>query len=694
MRKTLLALLLLAIPAPAEDLAEMARNVRNYETKFLLIAKGREAVPYLMAQLEDEDEWIVFESKSALRWIASHARRDPRKRRVLATELTLYCSNTGPVAARAIAAELLGDLGEQTTIGTLVAMTRDRDVALDAVDALRRIPGAAATDGLVSALKGSDRAAGDAIYHAFGSRRDPRVLPILIRGADAENRAAIEALGRMDGAGALEPLERLVAKKSVPAFLALLDRAVRLGDPALLVRLFHADMTVPPAKPDDAAALPRPGAAELKGRVIRAAGEARVFDIALVDLLVNALATPDRVAAQRAILSIAEATDAATGAPFVRSILEDAEDPGIIVRALAGCGRIGDPQAVTLAVKHVTSPSLNVSTTAIGALRDIPGEAATTALLEALDKEQRTGVAAIYIDALGDRGDPRAADRIAQRMLEGPERVRTAAIDAYVKLAAIADEQTARGMYMRALDAGATRPAVAGLSRVGDATALEPLAAIEGDLKPAALDAMVTIADRFEGDAALAAYRRALEAGAPVENRLRELGEAVTITARDGHVSAWWIIGPFAAPDIEDWEREEFPETGVDLEKEYEIGGKTVRWMPVAAGGDDAILDFNANLSPNDYVAGYAFAEIIVRKERDAVLRVASDDGIIVWINGEKVHSNLVYRGITQGEDTIEVHLKEGSNRLLVKVCEGQGGWACYAHFEDDKSRPLKFKIR
>ena len=70
MRPTLFSLLLLALPLGAqEDLGQLAKNVRDYRTKFELIGRGRAAVPYLMAQVEHEDRWIAFESKSAVRWI-------------------------------------------------------------------------------------------------------------------------------------------------------------------------------------------------------------------------------------------------------------------------------------------------------------------------------------------------------------------------------------------------------------------------------------------------------------------------------------------------------------------------------------------------------------------------------------------------------------------------------------------------
>jgi hypothetical protein len=64
------------------------------------------------------------------------------------------------------------------------------------------------------------------------------------------------------------------------------------------------------------------------------------------------------------------------------------------------------------------------------------------------------------------------------------------------------------------------------------------------------------------------------------------------------------------------------------------------------------------------------------------VLELGSDDGVKVWLNGTLVHANNVTRGVTLGEDRVDVTLKQGRNYMLVKVPQGVGGWgfaACLA---------------
>ena len=121
----LLALLILcASPAlgdEAADLATMAARVTHYPTKFRLIAKGRAAVPALMAQVASDDVRLAFESKSALRWIVNHARRDDRDVDALANDLGGYWTQSAAVSLFAI--ELLGELGSPKAVIALGGLT-------------------------------------------------------------------------------------------------------------------------------------------------------------------------------------------------------------------------------------------------------------------------------------------------------------------------------------------------------------------------------------------------------------------------------------------------------------------------------------------------------------------------------------------------------------------------------------------
>jgi hypothetical protein len=56
-----------------------------------------------------------------------------------------------------------------------------------------------------------------------------------------------------------------------------------------------------------------------------------------------------------------------------------------------------------------------------------------------------------------------------------------------------------------------------------------------------------------------------------------------------------------------------------------------------------------------------------------AVLHVGSDDGIQIWLNGQKVHDHKVTRALTPGADQVKVELRQGRNQLLLKLDQGNG---------------------
>ncbi|HNT34940.1 MAG TPA: hypothetical protein PKH07_08085, partial [bacterium] len=76
-------------------------------------------------------------------------------------------------------------------------------------------------------------------------------------------------------------------------------------------------------------------------------------------------------------------------------------------------------------------------------------------------------------------------------------------------------------------------------------------------------------------------------------------------------------------------------------------------------------------------------------EQKKAQIEIGSDDGVKVWLNDEVVHSKNVGRGCTPGEDKARVVLKEGWNRLLVKVSNYTGGWGLALRIRSPKGRTL-----
>lgn len=97
------------------------------------------------------------------------------------------------------------------------------------------------------------------------------------------------------------------------------------------------------------------------------------------------------------------------------------------------------------------------------------------------------------------------------------------------------------------------------------------------------------------------------------------------------------------------------------------------RWM--AVDSPDGRLDFNQAFGPQEAAVAYAWHAFEAPAARSLALKVGSDDGIKIWLNGMPVLSNHTHRALTEFSETVRVDLRAGINHLVVKVDQGIGDW-------------------
>jgi len=163
-------------------------------------------------------------------------------------------------------------------------------------------------------------------------------------------------------------------------------------------------------------------------------------------------------------------------------------------------------------------------------------------------------------------------------------------------------------------------------------------------------------------------------------------------------INRWWIVGPFPATLDEGLDKVFPPEEQIDLKATYDgIEGKRIGWRKTErriAGAAELTEEFFVKL--HDFFGGYhqnvvcyALTYLRAPEDMDATLALGSDDGVVVWLNGEEVHRNTVGRAYQPKEDRVPVHLKKGSNTLLLKVSQGGGDWSFCVHVETLGGGPL-----
>ncbi len=169
-------------------------------------------------------------------------------------------------------------------------------------------------------------------------------------------------------------------------------------------------------------------------------------------------------------------------------------------------------------------------------------------------------------------------------------------------------------------------------------------------------------------------------------------------------LATWQTIGPFTTDSYGETLSTQFPpEFEIDLTKTYRIakkskeegseeteqapadGAETTDSKPeekteeveLAWKESPELVDNKVHELKGDYAAFYFYRTIEAEVPGPLDLSFGSDDSIKVWLNGRVVHDKQIGRSAFPDQDRVPVQLREGENRLLVKVVNatGKGGF-------------------
>ena len=188
----------------------------------------------------------------------------------------------------------------------------------------------------------------------------------------------------------------------------------------------------------------------------------------------------------------------------------------------------------------------------------------------------------------------------------------------------------------------------------------------------------------------------------------------------DGYVRAWLVAGPYAYDKLPT----SFPSDSVtpayarDFLAEETGTGESATRAVLAAGGafrpfvsDEATVDILDLLKPpktakaprpspkdkaarapaSTYAVVYAYAEIISPAPRDGFLRLGSDDGARVWVDGTEVAALGDGSSHPHQPDRLSapIKLRAGATPVLVKIDQRKGAWRFSLRLCDADDRAL-----
>ncbi len=160
-------------------------------------------------------------------------------------------------------------------------------------------------------------------------------------------------------------------------------------------------------------------------------------------------------------------------------------------------------------------------------------------------------------------------------------------------------------------------------------------------------------------------------------------------------LTRWQILGPLqvdswkSEPEVEPRVRADFTQADFSLtefQPSVTIDGKVHTWRGL--GLTHSALSLDKAFGEREYALVYAWARIDMPEAGTALLSLGSDDAVAVWLNGECVHENWVFRGHTPDSDIVPVTLRKGENNLVLKVLNDTWGWAFSCRLLDPAQTP------
>lgn len=193
----------------------------------------------------------------------------------------------------------------------------------------------------------------------------------------------------------------------------------------------------------------------------------------------------------------------------------------------------------------------------------------------------------------------------------------------------------------------------------------------------------------------------------------------LTPVSSDGFIRRWLVYGPFpnyggrrskGKNHLEvdllakyGGEIEAIPSGGTQLvpfqktdHTYWDTGVIDIAWHVYASEQDKVDLS-NALIRPGfsgldgslQYVFGYAACYIESDDDQEVTLSIGSDDGYKIWLNHQEIASKRVYRACVPDSEKYVVKFKKGSNLLLLKVEQDDGGFEFALRFLDEAGKPL-----
>lgn len=626
---------------------------------------GAAAVPELLALLADEDGATRSSARQALTRLARYASREEGSRNAVTLAL-LAGLRENPSLAATDRAHLLRTAGasadDRESVRAIAAFLDHPELRDSALFALARIPHAEADLVLIDRLARESGAARRTVIQALGARRSQRaVSPLLVlaeRGVEPlECGAALARIGDARAEDALYEMFQRGNARARSSWLLYLEHRAGLFDPG--AGKHYDEILASADQPPHA-------------RVAALVGLERLRVPGLFVRHLKALSDPSPVVRRfsRAALIAWPAEDA--GAELAAELAgADATLRSEILRVLTARE---DARALGLVLEATESSLTAVASTAfelLGSFHDIAAE-------------ERLLRAAGVPDATIRRTVGASLNRCAERCLGAGETDRARAM-----LHSVLEHSADEAVLCTALD---------GVARVADPASLDLVERVADRraLREPGARARLALAKKLDDEErAIAILEKVFRTSGNRGTRrgalqaLRKRGvDTSSYAKRSGFLPRWHILGGFPRAEAKNLGQHPFGVAGPDVGVAFEVRGEQKKWRLRESDHVEGTLDLRF-LRPRTNCAAYAVCDVEWPADAEMMLKIGSDDGVAVWLNGELVHENFGTRGVKVDQDEVKVRFRRGPNRILLKINQGGGEWGFCVRVADAAGKPV-----
>lgn len=172
---------------------------------------------------------------------------------------------------------------------------------------------------------------------------------------------------------------------------------------------------------------------------------------------------------------------------------------------------------------------------------------------------------------------------------------------------------------------------------------------------------------------------------ADLQNRIREWFA----------LEASWILGgPFpGGPDTRGLDANFPPDLApewpaMQVMDERQRWTKHIEWKSTRAFAGE-LVDLRQEVADRENAVAFAYTEFSVDEPVTATLRLGSDDGNKVYLDGKLIHKHRPGRAWREGQDQFKVELDAGTHQLVLKINQNSADWGFSVDFADEAGWPI-----